>query len=113
MCLVDCDMSASVSLILVGNQRTMFTSSKTTSEKPEMFTRVPFSRFLLRDTTNSRYLYVGTVVSILLWIGFKLLYPHANIVFDSYYYIYGAVHGDNVSAWPIGYSKFLQLIGLF
>lgn len=44
---------------------------------------------------------------------FKIFYPNPNAILDSYYYIYAAYFDENVSAWPIGFSKILRLIGTF
>jgi len=53
------------------------------------------------------------VISISLWSLFKLFYPFPTLVLDSYYYVKAAVLDLPVNAWPIGYSRFLQLFNLF
>jgi len=63
--------------------------------------------------TSLSYLIVWIGLSCLLWVLFKIFYPNPYIVFDSHYYIYAALVNANVSVWPVGYSKFLRLIGLF
>jgi hypothetical protein len=40
---------------------------------------------------------------------FKYFYPYPNVIFDSYNYVRAADLHYNYNAWPIGYSKFLQL----
>jgi hypothetical protein len=62
--------------------------------------------------TNRLYLLIGVLVSIASWVLFKRFYPNTSLLFDSYYYIIAALENDPVHVWPIGYSKFLQLIGL-
>jgi hypothetical protein len=59
------------------------------------------------------YIIFAAVLSIGLWLVFKYYYPYPNVIFDSYYYIQAAIFKSDVNAWPIGYSKFLRLIGLF
>jgi hypothetical protein len=72
-----------------------------------------FLQFVFKKKTNRLYLLFATVLSIGLWLIFKQAYPYPNIIFDSYYYIQAAILKSDVNAWPIGYSKFLRLIGLF
>lgn len=56
---------------------------------------------------------VAVAVMILEFIGFKLLYPHANILLDSNYYIDAAYYNLNIDIWPTAYSKFLRLVSVF
>lgn len=72
-----------------------------------------FIDYVLKDTANQFYIGICVSLSIAAWIVFKVFYPHANIIFDSYYYINAAYFNDDVSAWPIGYSKILRMIGWF
>ena len=62
---------------------------------------------------NLLYLLAGLGLSSILWVLFKTIYLNPYFVFDSYYYIYAALVNADAGAWPIGYSKFLGLIGLF
>ena len=71
-----------------------------------------FLQFIWTGRANRRYLAIGFAVSMLFWILFKLLYPNTFMVIDSYYYVMAAFENDPVHVWPIGYSKFLQVIGL-
>lgn len=41
------------------------------------------------------------------------MYPHANILLDSNYYIDAANRNLNIDIWPIAYSKFLRLVSVF
>jgi hypothetical protein len=72
-----------------------------------------FFPFIRTSRANRLYLMIGLLVSIASWWLFKRYYPNTHIVFDSYYYIFAALDDDPVHVWPIGYSKFLQLVGLF
>lgn len=57
-----------------------------------------------------------------IWIGaalllsfllFKLFYPAANFIPDSYSYIAAAYYNMKVNMWPIGYSKVLRFVSVF
>lgn len=74
--------------------------------------KTPFFTFLFQRN-NLTYLWIGGAGSLLLWILFKQFYPYPNIIWDSYYYIDAAVTNADVNKWPIGYSKFMRLIGIF
>jgi len=65
------------------------------------------------NKSNRIYLFSALAVSLLMLTLFKIIYPYPNLVMDSYYYIRAAATNADVNAWPIGYSKFLQLVGLF
>jgi hypothetical protein len=68
---------------------------------------------VLSHRRNRIYLWSALSISLLLLALFKLIYPYPNLVMDSYYYIRAAATNADVNAWPIGYSKFLQLTGFF
>lgn len=70
-------------------------------------------RFIWGQRRNRFYLWSAIGLSIILLTIFKILYPYPNLVMDSYYYIRAAANNADVNAWPIGYSKFLQLVGIF
>ncbi|WPV67806.1 hypothetical protein [Chitinophaga sp. LS1] len=72
-----------------------------------------FVNYALRTPANQLYIAFSISLSFAAWIVFKVFYPNPNIIFDSYYYIYAAYFNDDVSAWPVGYSKILRLIGWF
>ncbi|RFM34696.1 hypothetical protein DXN04_15645 [Chitinophaga silvisoli] len=59
------------------------------------------------------YSLVAIIISFSFWSLFKVYYPFPNLTFDSYYYIEAAVSNSAVSTWPVGYSKFIRLIGIF
>lgn len=69
--------------------------------------------FIWGKRINRLYLYGAIGASIALLVLFKLFYPYPNLVMDSYYYLRAASANADVNAWPIGYSRFLQLIGMF
>lgn len=69
--------------------------------------------FLALIRANKWTVRIAVALMILEFIGFKLLYPHANILLDSNYYIDAAYHNLNIDIWPTAYSKFLRLISVF
>jgi len=70
-----------------------------------------FAAFIWRDATHRRYLLTAVGVSIAILAIFKLFYPYPNLVYDSYYYVLAAALDRSVSAWPLGYSRFLYYAG--
>jgi len=70
-------------------------------------------QFIWGRRVNRLYLWSALASIIVLLFFFKVLYPYPNLVMDSYYYIRAAATRADVNAWPIGYSKFLQLVGFF
>lgn len=58
-------------------------------------------------------LYVAALLMLAEFIGFKLLYPYANFLLDSNFYIDAAYHNLNIDIWPVAYSKFLRLFSVF
>lgn len=69
------------------------------------------SSITIKPPTNNIYIASVIVLSSILWITFKLIYPYPFITIDSYYYINAAYQNAYAGSWPIGYSKFIQLIG--
>jgi hypothetical protein len=67
-----------------------------------------FSRFLLKQADNKRYLDGGFAAIIIQFVIFKLCYPFADYFNDSYTYINAAARNHAISVRPIGYSRFLQ-----
>jgi hypothetical protein len=59
---------------------------------------------------DRRYFWAGVGVSVLLFVVFKLFYPYPNMVMDSYVYLKAAVLDLCANSFPIGYSKFLQVL---
>lgn len=70
-----------------------------------------FKLYLFKPSTIIYTISAFTCI-IGLWILFKHYYIYPNITYDSYYYIDAAVSNVDVSFWPIGYSKYIRLIGL-
>jgi hypothetical protein len=55
------------------------------------------------------YLLIAAILSIVLFTGFKVLYPFPNFFPDSFSYLDAAMRNDKINIWPIGYSQFLRL----
>jgi len=72
-----------------------------------------FIPYALGDFLNRILMTAAICIGIASWVIYKRFYPNPNLIFDSYYYIYAAYFNDNVSAWPVGFSKILRLIGIF
>ena len=72
-----------------------------------------FLNFIWNDRPNRRFLYAALAITAILWSVFKILYPYPNIIFDSYNYIKAAALNWSFNAWPIGYSKVLQVFTFF
>jgi hypothetical protein len=62
---------------------------------------------------HRKYAWLALGISVTVLLVFKLLYPYPSLVYDSYFYVQAAVFDWPVNAWPIGYSRFLRLFGLF
>jgi hypothetical protein len=71
-----------------------------------------FKSFIWCNAAYRAYLLSAIGIAITFWVVFKLFFPYPNMVFDSYVYLLAAVHNWPVSEWPLGYSKFIQLLGL-
>ncbi|GGH65562.1 hypothetical protein HNQ91_002055 [Filimonas zeae] len=87
----------------------MLTTSPGLHQAAATYQFTSFSQFVFHRS-NRLYLYTAAVVLTISWLVFKSFYPHPNIIFDSYYYIIGAVNHARVGPWPIGYSWFLRLV---
>ncbi|MBO9204614.1 MULTISPECIES: hypothetical protein [Niastella] len=75
---------------------------------------IPFKHWLYKDKENKKMylLAILTLTASFTWL--KVIYPFPNFIPpDSYNYLESAYRNDFINIWPIGYSKFLQLIGLF
>lgn len=64
------------------------------------------------DYLKRPYVWLGTAL-VLSFVLFKLLYPGANYIPDSYSYIAAAYYNMKINIWPIGYSKVLRFISVF
>lgn len=62
---------------------------------------------------NRDWIWKAAAMSIFLFFIFKLFYPNPNMVMDSYMYIDTAVSNRSINAYPIGYSRFMQLFCFF
>jgi hypothetical protein len=67
-----------------------------------------FSHFLFRE--NRSLLIFSSITLILIFILIKRLYPNAIIAPDSNQLIRTAINNVELTAWPIGYPKFIQLV---
>jgi protoporphyrinogen oxidase len=75
--------------------------------------RAPWAGYLW-DTRGKRARWLAAfAVFILQFIIFKIRYPFANYMPDSYYYLEAAATNADVNLWPVAYSKFLRLISVF
>lgn len=72
-------------------------------------TDVSFYRFVFKDRSNRRYLWIALVGMVVQFVIFKFLYPYPDFFSDSYSYIYAAYAHLDINIWPIGYSKFLSV----
>ena len=52
-------------------------------------------------------------VFMALFVLFKVFYPFANYLPDSYSYLEAASSNVDVNMWPVAYSKFLRLVSVF
>jgi hypothetical protein len=69
--------------------------------------------YLWKNKANRAWWIAGFVIFLLQFIIFKLKYPYANYMPDSYSYIEAAANNADVNMWPVAYSKFLRLISVF
>lgn len=69
--------------------------------------------YLWSNRANRAWWMVGMAVIILELIVFKIRYPFANYMPDSYSYLQAAYSNADVNLWPVGYSKFLRLLSVF
>ncbi|THU39603.1 hypothetical protein FAM09_13970 [Niastella caeni] len=75
---------------------------------------IPFKHWLYKDRENQRFFWFALVTIAASFIWLKIIYPFPNFMPpDSYNYLESAYNNELIGIWPIGYSKFLQLVGLF
>lgn len=60
--------------------------------------------------SNQKFLTIAILTTSILWITFKYLFPNPNPIFDTYFYYSAAAENLSANFWPIGYSKFIQLV---
>lgn len=68
---------------------------------------------MFADRENRRLLGFSALVIVMQFVWFKIEMPYPNFVQDTYTYLQAAVNNDFIGKLPIGYSKYLQLQGLF
>jgi hypothetical protein len=62
---------------------------------------------------NKRMLWLSCIIMFVSFAWLKYLYPYPNFIPpDSFNYIESANNNDFINIWPIGYAKFLRLIGI-
>lgn len=75
---------------------------------------LPFIKWIMTDEENKKLLWFSITTITISFILFKTVYPYPNFMPpDSNNYMEAAANNDFISIWPIGYSKFLQLIHVF
>lgn len=72
-----------------------------------------FLEYIWKDKWNRSYLLFALAASIIQFILFKMKYPYANYMPDSYSYLDAAYANFDVNMWPVAYSKFLRLVSVF
>ncbi|TDX01845.1 hypothetical protein [Dinghuibacter silviterrae] len=69
-----------------------------------------FLRFIREQR---QILWLTIPVMLIEFVVFKAMYPFANFLYDSTFYIYTAYKNDDLGIWPVAYSKFLQIFRVF
>lgn len=69
-----------------------------------------FSRFVLKNTLNKKYLLIAMAGIFIQFIVFKRCYPFADFFTDSYTYINDAARHHTIGIRPLGYARFLALM---
>lgn len=75
---------------------------------------LPFKHWLYKDKENQRMFFFALfgISTSFTWL--KFIYPFPNFMPpDSYNYLEAAYNKEFINFWPIGYSFFLRLVGLF
>jgi len=62
---------------------------------------------------NRAYVLIAVAVFLVQFILFKIRYPFANYMPDSYSYLEAAYTNADVNMWPVAYSKFLRHVSVF
>lgn len=98
------------------NTEQEYHEEKTGTMSPSTSPRVSDS-FLpgyLWQNPSIRSWWISSLVLFLIeFLVFKLRYPFANYMPDSYAYIEAAAINADVNTWPVAYSKFLRLVSVF
>jgi len=72
-----------------------------------------FYTYVWENKKNKSYCIASAIMYLLQFIFFKLEYPFANYMPDSYFYLKAAASNADVNIWPVAYSKFLRLVNIF
>ena len=72
-----------------------------------------FINYVWGNKWNRRYLLFALAAFLIQFILFKIRYPFANYMPDSYSYLDAAYRNVDVNTWPVAYSKFLRVISAF
>jgi len=72
-----------------------------------------FRDYMWRNKGNRAYLLFAFAAFLLQFILFKVRYPYANYMPDSYSYLEAAYTNADVNMWPVAYSKFLRQISVY
>jgi protoporphyrinogen oxidase len=80
---------------------------------PKAPVKYPFLDYLWNNRGNRAWWLVGFAAFVLQFVLFKIRYPYANYMPDSYSYLEAAATNVDVSMWPVAYSKFLRVISAF
>jgi protoporphyrinogen oxidase len=84
-----------------------------TKSFPENEMEPSFPDFIFRNRENKRLIWISATLLLLQFAIFKILFPYANYMPDSYSYLNAAMGNLDINTWPIGYSKFLRLFSAF
>jgi hypothetical protein len=72
-----------------------------------------FKDYLWRNKGNRAYVLFALAAFLVQFVIFKIKYPFANYMPDSYSYLEAAYTNADVNMWPVAYSKFLRQISVF
>ena len=72
-----------------------------------------FIDYVWRNKGHRAYLLFALAAFLVQFILFKIKYPFANYMPDSYSYLEAAYTNADVNMWPVAYSKFLRQISVF
>jgi len=72
-----------------------------------------FLNYCWKNKWNRAYLLIAIGIFLIQFFLFKLKYPFANYMPDSYSYLEAAYNNTDVNMWPVAYSKFLRLVSVF
>lgn len=86
---------------------------KRTNVREEAKKAPSFYEFLFLNRGNKVALWTAVAYLIIQFIVFKILFPYANFMPDSYSYIEAAYLNSDINMWPVGYSKFLRVFSAF